>query len=538
MAAAAVAAETSVRQQNKAKFDEQLALHEAAQRRYTYLPFARPCTADQPAATNISSPSDGICTSQPAKRRCVRRSSTLHRSLALQAMAIPKAEGIPAYKAWSYRRDMENASRTGHRLFYSEKATGETRLASDDEYEYGDFLARSPASLSQSQEDRGGPSQQPAQQAEDVDLTEMRRRRRTPARPTPAKAHAVGERMVGAFCRRCYAYNCPLHAGDLQVRPHQPPVHASVPVPAVPCGPHWLPNKRKGKGKPPGNSAAILRMRDKHAPDVLWDSYKPCTCTGVCTRACPCFGSENFCEKYCGCSAACQFRFKGCTCSKGGCKARSCACFAAGRDCDPDLCHGCSIACAHELQPGGPAGTAGTAAPPGREPCANMRLRTRQHKRTAVGLSSTCGWGTFLLEAAKEGDLIGEYKGERIDSAEADRRGKTYDIDDNTYLFNLNKDWVVDARPCGDKLRFANHSTNPNCQTKFRLVDGEHRLAIFAVRDLPPGSELFYDYDFAKGTEPAWYQRKQAATGQQRRGGGAGGRGGTGRKQAAAVDKS
>lgn len=84
--------------------------------------------------------------------------------------------------------------------------------------------------------------------------------------------------------------------------------------------------------------------------------------------------------------------------------------------------------------------------------------------RCTLALAS--GWGAFLGEAARKGDFLGEYVGEMLSQAEADRRGKAYDRSNNSYLFGVNKDWVLDAKARGNKLRFANHRSHPNCATR------------------------------------------------------------------------
>jgi len=108
-----------------------------------------------------------------------------------------------------------------------------------------------------------------------------------------------------------------------------------------------------------------------------------------------------------------------------------------------------------------------------------------------VRQSGVHGKGVYAIAQIAAGDRIIQYKGERISWKEALKRHPHDPLDPNhTFYFSLEGGDVIDAKYGGNRARWINHACEPNCEAR----EKKGKVHIYALRDIAPGEELFYDY--------------------------------------------
>jgi SET domain-containing protein len=114
-------------------------------------------------------------------------------------------------------------------------------------------------------------------------------------------------------------------------------------------------------------------------------------------------------------------------------------------------------------------------------------MTKQEYVKTMPKPTNNRGTGLFLQQQAFEGDLITEYCGEIIDFNTYNQRiqALTAQGQSNVYMFQVISGMFIDAAIKGNTARFINHSCSPNCQAQKWHVQGDTRIGIFALRDLP-----------------------------------------------------
>lgn len=141
---------------------------------------------------------------------------------------------------------------------------------------------------------------------------------------------------------------------------------------------------------------------------------------------------------------------------------------------------------------------------PVKEKCKNQRFRKRQYPVCIPFRTDNVGWGLRTTQDIKKGDFVIEYVGELIDEAECNRRmEEKMDRGDTTFYFlTIDKERIIDAGPAANHARFMNHSCQPNCETQKWVVNGQTKVGLFAICDIPAGSELTFNYNLdCRGNE-------------------------------------
>jgi hypothetical protein len=93
--------------------------------------------------------------------------------------------------------------------------------------------------------------------------------------------------------------------------------------------------------------------------------------------------------------------------------------------------------------------------------------------------------GCYTTAAIRKGARVAEYTGHRLSKDQADQ---AYEDSPITYLFGLGDGAIVIDGHCA--AMFINHSCDANCETS----EVRGRVWIKAIKNIPAGAEITYDY--------------------------------------------
>ncbi|KAM5432432.1 putative [histone H3]-lysine(4) N-trimethyltransferase [Microsporum ferrugineum] len=148
--------------------------------------------------------------------------------------------------------------------------------------------------------------------------------------------------------------------------------------------------------------------------------------------------------------------------------------------------------------------------------CLNHVVYRGRQVELEIFQTNNRGFGIRSPNPIERGQFIDIYVGEVIVKTSSNAREEAFDTrKHSSYLFSLDfyegyegvdANYVVDGRKFGSITRFMNHSCNPTCKMFAATQTNDmkvYQLAFFAVRDIPAGTELTFDY------HPRWKKKNQ-----------------------------
>ncbi|XP_071059103.1 N-lysine methyltransferase KMT5A-like isoform X2 [Pseudochaenichthys georgianus] len=140
----------------------------------------------------------------------------------------------------------------------------------------------------------------------------------------------------------------------------------------------------------------------------------------------------------------------------------------------------------------------------------HIKLRTDKAGLEEHFIDQFKGRGVFAAKVFTKGEFVLEYRGKLYN--QDDVNTKNYRDTEATFLFDLKWDGkclCLDASVEDKSLgRLVNDDHKmPNCKMRTIVLDGMPHLCLFALSDIAPEEEIFYNYGDAD-----WPWRKQLTT--------------------------
>ncbi|XP_061999814.1 histone-lysine N-methyltransferase, H3 lysine-9 specific SUVH1 [Rosa rugosa] len=167
--------------------------------------------------------------------------------------------------------------------------------------------------------------------------------------------------------------------------------------------------------------------------------------------------------------------------------------------------------------------------------CKNRVSQSGVKVRLEVFRTKDRGWGLRSWDSIRAGTFICEYAGEVIDEVKFKNKGDEGETDE--YIFDTRRDYdsfkwnyepglldedspndsvedysipyplIISAKNAGNVARFINHGCSPNVFWQPVLYEQNNQsflhIAFFAIRHIPPLTELTYDYGISMSDEAA-----------------------------------
>ncbi|ONI21481.1 hypothetical protein PRUPE_2G069200 [Prunus persica] len=147
--------------------------------------------------------------------------------------------------------------------------------------------------------------------------------------------------------------------------------------------------------------------------------------------------------------------------------------------------------------------------------CKNRVSQTGVKLRLEVFKTKDRGWGLWSWDSIRAGSFICEYAGEVIDEVKRNYDSFKWNYEpgllEEETSNDINEDYnipyrlIISAKNVGNVSRFINHSCSPNVFWQPVLYEHNNQsslhIAFFAIRHIPPMTELAYDYGNSSSSE-------------------------------------